>query len=146
MAKIAKAGGCAGLKSAVGLARPAGASARGPRSDSACGLALRPQRWGLLLKNYLIQEIAFSKMAKITKARGCAGLKSATFKAKSFAGRPLAPAALPKPHDDLPTRCKVRFSGFVGGGRRRKENRFCVYTISKHMGIYSCAPYLRIWE
>ena len=60
-------------------------------------------------------------MAKITKARGCAGLKSATFKAKRFAGRPLAPAALPKSHGDLPTRCKVRFSGFVGGlGERRR--------------------------
>ena len=73
-------------------------------------------------------------MAKITKARGCAGLKSATFKAKRFVGRPLAPAALPKPHGDLPTRCKVRFSGFVGGGGRG-ENRFSVYT-----------PSLRIWE
>ena len=54
------------------------------------------------------------------KARGCAGLKSATFKAKSFAGRPPAPAALPKPHGDLPTRCKVRFSSFVG----EEEERF----------------------
>ena len=63
-------------------------------------------------------------MAKITKARGCAGLKSATFKAKTFAGRPPAPAALPKPHGDLPTRCKVRFSGFGGEGRRRTASPY----------------------
>ena len=75
-------------------------------------------------------------MAKITKARGCAGLKSATFKAKRFAGRPLAPAALPKPHGDLPTRCKVRFSGFgEEGGRGGGEPLLRIYTISKDMGI-----------
>ena len=72
-------------------------------------------------------------MAKIAKARGYAGLKSATFKAKSFAGRPPAPAALPKPHGDPPTRCKVRFSGFGGGGR--EETFLRIYTISKDMGI-----------
>ena len=112
-------------------------SARGrKRPRPSLGLGLRPRAAapsvGLLLKNDLIQEIAFSKMAKITKARGCAGLKSATFKAKRFAGRPLAPAALPKPHGDLPTRCKVRFSGFVGG---RRERLLRIYTISKDMGI-----------
>ena len=86
-------------------------------------------------------------MAKITKARGCAGLKSATFKAKCFAGRPLAPAALPKPHGDLPTRCKVRFSGFVGGeeilwegGRGGGEPFLRIYTISKDMGTEIAAP------